>query len=501
MEKPKSPKKQVATYIIDAHGTMLTTNFGDSDSLIVTKKYHAITIPEDVELYTFNNLGKSVAPINGESNMICKTDLDKYKTRLIKSINPAFKFIHEYGKENKFPELFLTPDKATPVQFYSGITHCIPENLRTRGAREKELIYNIDAKNTKNCEYASIVSNSICSPYNCHKTYSTYYKEQLMGYKYDPSAPYYSINKCGPILLSEALKLIQTHCEIYYGSSCVIKIYIIACLTETDLLRIRTGSKALYLYTADELKQDQPIFSSANALFNIAPNTPNSEDKTYIKKLIASADLHLIKPTVSEEEKQKKKQKQINLMEHYYEVSKHNTFNKVNFQNVVESLDDFKAIMLTKPSFTIHIYMYRNKEFRIKTFNGAFIEFNKLEVTKPELTEKLETSSRGRIKQKLDNYVRNALYKFDNADDDDDLYSTHDFTNTNELDILPRTNEINLAFPFNITSPFDLSDVIYKQLKELIQLAQQRQARGHQYRKKTLRKKRKKPKKNNTLRN
>ena len=46
----------------------------------------------------------------------------------------------------------------------------------------------------------------------------------------------YNINKCGPILLSEALEVIQTHCNTYYKANCVIQIYIIACLEEEDLL-------------------------------------------------------------------------------------------------------------------------------------------------------------------------------------------------------------------------------------------------------------------------
>ena len=64
---------------------------------------------------------------------------------------------------------------------------------------------------------------------------------------------------------------------------------------------------------------------------------------------------------------------------------------------------------------------------------------------------------------------------------------------------MPEIVEINLAMPFNITktsdgSPFDLTDVIFKQLEELIKLEKEKKlGQG----KKTLRKKYKKSKKYN----
>ena len=216
MEKsPKSPKKQVATYIISAHGTMLTSILGSPQ----TKKYFAITIPENVELYTHDTLGKCIPMYKTESDFICKN----YKDELQQSLSPAFKFSHEDGEINKFPELFFTPDSNTPAHFYTGITHCIPEALRTTSSRKKEIIYNIDAKNTKDCECGSIVSNSIDLPYDCEKKYSQYYKNQLRGYKYDPNS---NTSKCGPILMSEAVKVIKAHCITHYEPNCVIKIYI-----------------------------------------------------------------------------------------------------------------------------------------------------------------------------------------------------------------------------------------------------------------------------------
>jgi hypothetical protein len=232
-QSPKSPKKQVATYVIAAHGAMLTSNLGDQ-----SKKYYAITIPENVELYTHDTLGMCIPMYTTESDFICKN----YKDELQQSLTPAFKFIHEHGEFNKFPELFLTPDYSSPfVQFYTGITHCIPESRRTPGSRKKEIIYNIDAKKTKDCECSSIVSNGINLPYDCEKKYSAHYKAQLKahrrGHKRNNKRNIiYDLNsKCGPILMSEAIKVIKEHCDTHYERNCVIKIYIFTCLVETDL--------------------------------------------------------------------------------------------------------------------------------------------------------------------------------------------------------------------------------------------------------------------------
>ena len=546
-QSPQSPTKQVATYIIDAHGTMLSSEFGVSP--IITKKYYAISIPKNVELYTFNNLGKCVAPLGGEANIICDTFPNKSRLMLVKSTSPAFKFKYEPGKTNKFPELFLTPDKSRPVKFYSGITHCIPVKSRSSSSssslREKEIIYNIDAKNTKNCECSSVVSNSDFSPYDCDKKYSTYYKEQLAGYKYDPSAPTTNINKCGPLLLSEALAIIQEHCKSYYSSTCVIKVYILACLTETDLPTLVESIKNVYEKTEQRAKtnssgscstkKDNPIACSVlkpspkyDALetqlaqllppLNFGPSRPNeveliTSDKTSDEKKLDYDKLLSIINSSTKDNKNpkayaiidKQQQKTMHLMEYYYEAMKHNTFDKVNFQNVVESLDDFKGELLTHPLFSTYSFVYKTKVFHIKTFKDAFIEFNE-EHSKPfsgqyeEVIEQLEKKYRAITKRKLDKHFREALHKFEKDDDeDDDLYS--DILPTTALDILPKSNDINLAMPFNIriasdpnnSSSFDLTELIYTQLLKLIALEKAKKLGQGRRRRKTLHKRRKDP--------
>jgi hypothetical protein len=71
MQSVKYPTIKEATYTITAHGTMLTSTFHRS------KKYHAINIPENVELYTFGNLGNCIPAYTGESDFICNIYPDK----------------------------------------------------------------------------------------------------------------------------------------------------------------------------------------------------------------------------------------------------------------------------------------------------------------------------------------------------------------------------------------------------------------------------------------
>ena len=93
MEKsPKSPrtpkfKTSTATYVISAHGTMLTSMLGAPQ----TKKYHAINIPENVELYTFVDLGKCMRDYKtGGAYFICNLKKETQKEELKLFASPAF---------------------------------------------------------------------------------------------------------------------------------------------------------------------------------------------------------------------------------------------------------------------------------------------------------------------------------------------------------------------------------------------------------------------------
>ena len=541
-QAPKSQKfeESTATYIINAHGTILSSQFGDSDSALITRKYHAINIPKNVELYTFANLGNCISSYDQEAEFLCDIYPDKYKSSLRKSINPAFKFSHQPGKTNKFPELFFTPEQESPVEFYSGILHCIPEALRTTGSPGKEIIYNMDAKNTKNCECSSIVLKEGATTYDCDTKYSNYYKEQLRGYKYNP-ATNTNINSCGPILMSEALEVIQAHCNTYYNSNCVIQIYVIACLAEQNLHTLVRGIRDAYRNAEQRIKQGETkLISTIETIpqFCLAENSPQfcvaekpptqvSSDATALNSLLVSIipppprpnsiepiSVELIKDDllksllgILNKTDPKEKQKDIITKESYYDAITHNTFAKVDKQNVVESLDDFKATPLTNPLYDTHIFMYNGKVFKIKTFKGAYMEFSqndhdKVSGTFEEKSKKLEEKYRALTKNKLHNHVQQALDRFRVKYDytDDDLYGDNGvFTPTpNELDILPKINEINLALPFNITTtseylPTNTAEIIYTQLLKLIALEKAKKLGQGRRGKKTIRKRRKTP--------
>jgi hypothetical protein len=500
-QSPKSPKSakyvkyptiKEATYTIIAHGTMLTSRFHRS------KKYHAINIPENVELYTFGNLGNCIPAYTGESDFICNIYPDKYKSTLRTSIVPAFKFTNEHGKINKFPELFLTPDYESPALFYTGITHCIPEIFRISDSREKELIYNIDAKNTKNCECSSIALIKDSTSYDCNKKYSDDYKNQLTDYKYNPNDE--NSNKCGPLLLSEALVIIQTHCKKNYGSNCMIKIYVFACLVETDLQALADNNKKQYENAKRSLNlrpnsssicssiKDSPKFcvtgrSSSHkqdsVVLIVLDETSRKKEKVKIHEQHKSLLEELNKKQITDEE-----QKKINLMEYYYEVMKHNTIEKVDFENFVESLSFFNANPLIKSHLSKYLFMVNSTKFEFITYKDAYMKFTKdlskqFSGTHEEVFEQLEKKYRARNIHKLGEYLLNAIYKID--DDDSD----------NDIDILPKFNTINLVSPFvTKASDADLTDAVYYQLKGLIRFEQAKLGQGRG--KKTLRKKLKK---------
>jgi hypothetical protein len=538
-KSPKSPKKQVATYIISAHGTMLTSILGRPQ----TKKYFAITIPENVELYTHDTLGKCIPTYKTETDLICKN----YKEHLQSSLSPAFKFSHEHGEVNKFPELFFTPDGNTPSHFYTGITHCIPEALRTTSSRKKEIIYNIDAKNTKDCACRSIVSNSIDLPYDCEKKYSQYYKDQLRDYKYDPNS---NTSKCGPILMSEAVKVIKAHCDTYYEANCVIKIYIFSCLGETDLKTLIDGYKRSYNYanqvatpyykqTQDALTRDTalvctPSISSPYCIserpptYNpepssvrlVTPDTiipPNSvrllplsstlpQSVKQINPITRLSDLISLPIVLPEaptfEPPITYSQSKVNLRDFYYEVSepKNNALTKVVLTNYVENLSDFKALPLIKSHLSKHRFGIESKIFEFITYKDAYMEFTseqhaKLDGSRNKRIEQLQKKHRALSRSyNLGFYLFNAISKIKAEKSGDDIA------------ILPELNTINFVRPFtkSVTDSElvdnELTSRVYYELKKLIALEKAKKLGEGRRIKKTLRKKYKKPKKTKHIR-
>ncbi len=240
-EKPMVQKTEYK-YIISAHGGIITSNKGT--------KYMAIKIPTNVEIFTYTNLGEIVSTSCKKNYFICD-NLDKVKLSAFMLETPIHKYSYKSDSQNIFPEVFLSPDTNITLAFYSGIVHCIPEHLRTTETKAMEVIYNMDALVKQDCDKTTIGrAHPLFGPkiedytklkeYDTEKQYSTYYKEQLKDYKYDPNIKDTEdnvSNKCGPLLLSQAIKVIQAHCKATYTdcNTSTIQIYLSCCLSEKDI--------------------------------------------------------------------------------------------------------------------------------------------------------------------------------------------------------------------------------------------------------------------------
>jgi len=537
----KSPKKE-ATYIITSHGTLLSDYVMSYSFLIKPmvqeahsekKVYYAITIPKNVELYTFTELGNSSLFPCATHDYICDYSPEKKSGKVFNVSAPLFKFVYEEGKQNKFPNLFLTPDNDIDIAFYSGIIHCIPYDLRGTTLKAKEIIYNMDAKYTKDCACGSISINSESDgqpyPYDCDEKYSDYYKDQLKGYEYDITRSIKSINKCGPILLSEALELIQMHSKTMYDENTTLKIYITGCLNDIELNNIisdfdrgykTTNSEIIVLqgkisaikYNISEIVRQ--ISTNAEALEKIQDNDKGGDIIIMIENIsqLLQKDSFLNKQlkeleNILRTETINLKQKTIHL-DYYKDGLNHNTINKINKQEVVYSLDDFTSISLSEPTYSTYIFKWKNKIFKIKTYKKAFMAFDADSVIKIQKSicitndkdcelaseeelekmaiNKLENINRTQYLTKLESYLIDAIHK---------LYQPEpESGRTFSFIDLPDICEINLAFPLNKTTlstgeKFSFTNIIYK---ELLKLIIQKNLGGN-IRKKTLRKKRKHP--------
>ena len=238
-----SAKKKEYKYIISAHGGIITSNKGT--------KYMAIKIPTNVEIFTYSNLGEKVSTSCKKNYFICD-NLDKVKLSAFMLETPIHKYSYKSNSQNIFPEVFLSPDTNIILAFYSGIVHCIPEHLRTTKTKAMEVIYNMDALVKQDCNKTTIGrAHPLFGPkiedytklneYDTEKQYSTYYKKQLKDYKYDPNSKDTEdsvSNKCGPLLLSQAIKVIQAHWKATYQEdlkTSTIQIYLSCCLSEKDI--------------------------------------------------------------------------------------------------------------------------------------------------------------------------------------------------------------------------------------------------------------------------
>jgi len=249
MENLEAEKKEY-NYIIGSHGAIFTSLKENE------KKYMAIKIPENVELFTYTTFGKVVATSCRKNYFICD-NLEKvqakYNNLILKIEKPTHKYKYKEGTQNIFPEAMLIPDEGPILKFYSGIVHCIPHANRTSTIKGMEIIHNMDANNAKDCADDSIRkyykytdAEDKQKLYDTNTKYSEDYKEVIKTQGNKREAPLDTINKCGAILLSEAIKIIQAHCEKTYGVNNTIKIYLSFCLGEMSIEEYVRG-KNFYL--------------------------------------------------------------------------------------------------------------------------------------------------------------------------------------------------------------------------------------------------------------
>jgi hypothetical protein len=225
----------IYTYVINSHGEIVTTFDPDADveELVV----FPIHIPKNIEIMTYTSLGESY----WEACTVINFQCNKKKNLLLPIKTP----IHKYKK--RFPEIKLTPDDPTSsddkipkLPFYSGIVHCIPEG-REDSSKKKEIIHNMDADPLKDCGddsifpyYSRTTTPSVKRPYYSTNKYSEDYVKVLEKKNGNfRDFPLHKIKKCGPLVLSEAIKIIIQHCRETYKedySKSIIQIHLTACL-------------------------------------------------------------------------------------------------------------------------------------------------------------------------------------------------------------------------------------------------------------------------------
>lgn len=294
-------------YTIFSHGEM---NYKVTDN---KNKYYSFLIPDDVEIYTFTDIGTQLMVCYNSLEHICgftkKTKTSDRNEILIWPVNlPLYKFKQEPGQNNKFPNIYLSKD--TTRKWNSGIVYCQKPEEKHR------VIYNIDADPKQKCDRTSIVANKYNKFYSIEKNYTTFYNDVL---KKDNSM-------CGGILLSDAIKLIKQHYKSLSGEekSNKIKIFLHSCLSS------------------------QPFKSEENHKYLFKESEIFKESKNPTKtSFLDSLKEYLFKPST-------------NLTTTYF----------------VDSLDDFKSIKLTPSTKQFYSVIINNINFIIITKKEIFNDFH-----------------------------------------------------------------------------------------------------------------------------
>ena len=255
VELVKLPKANIYSYVIQSHGAIMTlvydtTDYNSQDPDYINMahsktKYLSITLPSNVELFTYANLGEA-AWINvcSASKYVCN-DFELSRTVL-----PGDVPVYKYKKQ--FPQVRLSggPLDNKSLTLYSGIIHCIPESRTTDSIQKTEIIHNIDGQLYYGCVDNS--THQLRGTYNSTKYYSQptkyysqHYKDILDSDNYNTRPePLDEIPKCGPLFLSEAIAIICEHCNAtYLDDNKIIQVHLQACLVKREKSSLRTDEK------------------------------------------------------------------------------------------------------------------------------------------------------------------------------------------------------------------------------------------------------------------
>jgi hypothetical protein len=211
----------IYTYYIQSHGGIVRLQNAATENKI---QFIALTIPEEVEIFTYTDLGEFHFASCTTVNYVCEKHVEELY---------SFQTPHDKYKK-KFPEIEFHPDNPNPLnktpRFYSNIVHCIPETRQNSGKTKeiitKEIIHNMDTDPEKDCSDNSISEYS--------KDYLQVIEKKTGIFR---DSPLDKIKKCGPLFLSEAIKIIMQHCHTIYPDDnykSIIQIHIMACLKEIE---------------------------------------------------------------------------------------------------------------------------------------------------------------------------------------------------------------------------------------------------------------------------
>ena len=240
----RTPETLKYTYLITCHGSIAIEDKED-------KNIVAIYVPKNVEIVIFQSLGE----ITYSTTSCLKGYVCKEYDYILRGPNDQQKPLYKY--KDCFPQLNLlgaefrgqsnyekTYKDMKENKWIHDITHCISEDLANPNKKKVEVIHSFSVQKYKH-------DGNSCPPLLGKYDASEHYKKILADSSSDMRLPskfsnYYEIRKCGWLYLSEAIAIIQEHCEATYPtnySKCIIEIQVQACLEASKYPRERGLSR------------------------------------------------------------------------------------------------------------------------------------------------------------------------------------------------------------------------------------------------------------------